>query len=68
MALKSSDFFLTVVPMMVPGGAEGCQFGRRELFVTLGTLAGVLVNKMGTFEKNVAIVPTKTAFPPTVGG
>ena len=59
MALKSSadsvywplDFFLTVVPMMVPGGAEGCQFGRRELFVTLGTLAGVLVNKMGTFEK-----------------
>ena len=63
MALKSSadsvywplDFFLTssllMVPMMVPGGAEGCQFGRRELFVTLGTLAGVLVNKMGTFEK-----------------
>ena len=59
MALKSSadsvywplDFFLTVVPMMVPGGAEGCQVGRRELFVIIGTLAGVLVHQIGTFEK-----------------
>ena len=40
-----------MVPMMVPGGAEGCQVGRRELFVIIGTLAGVLVNKIGTFEK-----------------
>ena len=40
-----------MVSMMVPGGVDGCQVGRRELFVTLGTLAGVLVNKMGTFEK-----------------
>ena len=63
MALKSSadsvywplDFFLIsdllMVSMMVPCGAERCQVGWRKLFVTLGTLAGVLVNKMGTFEK-----------------
>ena len=59
MALKSSadsvywplDFFLTVVPMMVPGGAEGRQVGRTELFVIIGTLAGVLVHQIGIFEK-----------------
>ena len=40
-----------MVPMMVPGGAEGRQVGRRELFVIIGTLAGVLVHQIGIFEK-----------------
>ena len=49
--LKRAKMVPLMVPMMVPGGAEGCQVGRRELFVIIGTLAGVLVNKIGTFEK-----------------
>ena len=43
-SLKMAKMVPLMVPMMVPGGAEGRQVGRRELFVIIGTLAGVLVH------------------------
>ena len=49
--LKRAKMGPFMVPMMVPGGAKGCQVGQRELFVIIGTLAGVLVHQIGIFEK-----------------